>query len=171
MNQLCGFAASRSPGPGEVVRTHGEGGHVQEELRGEGDSELEDCEDVPSSESQEARRPKILNAPSQPSRAELDAHRLIHVPFRAWCRECVLGRGRDRYHRRIMDSDDVARIAMDYLFLTEHGFFKTQSDAEAAIDQAGGPVRNCITVLVIKDFKHKSIWAYPVEGKGISAAE
>ena len=24
---------------------------------------------------------------------------------------------------------------------------------------------------MLKDFKHKSIWAYPVEGKGISAAE
>ena len=60
---------------------------------------------------------------------------------------------------------------MDYMFLTEHGFFHSQSDADAAMAKEGGPVRNCITVLTIKDFKHKSIWAYPVEGKGMSAAE
>ena len=172
LNELCGFAASsRSPGPGEIVHTHGDDGHVQEELRGEGDSEVEDCDDVPPSESQEARTPKILSSPTQPTRAELDAHRLIHVPFRAWCRECVLGRGRDRYHKRIVDSDDVARIAMDYMFLTEYGFFYNQADAEASMAKSGSAVRHCITVLVIKGFKHKSIWAYPVEGKGVSAAE
>ena len=98
-------------------------------------------------------------------------HRLIHVPFRAWCRECVLGRGRDRSHRRIVGSDDVARIAMDYMFLTEYGFFKSRRKANQAMSKDSEQTRNCITVLVIKDFLHKSIWAYPVEGKGVAAAE
>ena len=83
---------------------------------------------------------------------------MIHVPFRAWCRECVLGRGRDRYHRKIVGEDEVARIAMDYMFLTEYGFFYSQADAEESARKNGEQVRNCITVLVIKDFKHKSIW-------------
>ena len=173
LTSLCGFATSRGPGPGEIVRDTGEDGHLQGEVVGERDSEVEDCEDVapPPSESQEVRAPKVLASPAQPSKTETDIHRLIHVPFRAWCRECVLGRGRDRYHRRIVGSDDVARIAMDYMFLTEYGFFNSQVDADEAINKAEGQCRICITVLVIKDFLHKSIWAYPVEGKGVAAAE
>ena len=155
------------------MRDTGDDGHLRGELVGERDSEVEDCEDVapPASESQEARAPKVLRTPSQPTKAETDMHRLIHVPFRAWCRECVLGRGRDRYHKRIVGSDDVARIAMDYMFLTEYGFYKSQTEADDVIDKEGGQIRTCITVLVIKDFLHKSIWAYPVEGKGVAAAE
>lgn len=138
---------------------------------GDRESDVEDCEDAQPSESQEARMPKVLASPAQPTKAELEMHRLIHVPFRAWCRECVLGRGRDRYHRKIVGEDDVARIAMDYMFLTEYWFFYTQDAAEESTRKHDGQVRSCITVLVIKDFKHKSIWAYPVEGKGIAAAE
>ena len=171
LKQLFGFAASRTTPPGEVVRETGADGHPESEVVGDRDSEVEDCEDAQPSESQEARAPKVLTSPIQPSKAERDMHRLIHVPFRAWCRECVLGRGRDRYHRRIIGEDDVARIAMDYMFLTEYGFFYSQSDAEEAMSKNGEQVRSCITVLVIKDFKHKSIWAYPVEGKGVAAAE
>ena len=100
------------------MRETGVDGHPQGELIGERESDVEDCEDAPPSESQEARAPKVLTSPMQPTKAERDLHRLIHVPFRAWCRECVLGRGRDRCHRRIVGEDDVARIAMDYMFLT-----------------------------------------------------
>ena len=93
---------------------------------GDRDSDVEDCEDGDPSDLQEARAPKALTSPIQPTRAELEMHKLIHIPIRAWCRECVLGRGRDRYHRKIVGEDDVARIAMDYMFLTEYGFFLTR---------------------------------------------
>ena len=153
------------------MRETGIDGHPESELIGDRDSDVEDCEDAQPSESQEARAPKVLKSPTQPSKTESEIHRLIHVPFRAWCRECVLGRGRDRAHRRIVGEDDVARIAMDYMFLTEYGFFYSQSDADESLKNDGAQGRTCITVLVIKDFKHKSIWAYPVEGKGVAAAE
>ena len=94
-------------------------------------------------------------------------HNLIHVLFRAWCRECVLGRGRDRYHRQIVGSDDVARIATVYMLLSEYSSHRSQDEADKVIEKEGGQFKNCMTVLVIKDFKHKSIWAYPVEGKGM----
>ena len=167
MKQLFGFGTSRSPGPGEIVRETGEDGHPQSELIGDRDSEVEDCEDAPPSESQEARAPKVLTSQTQPTKAEADIHRLIHVPFRAWCRECVLGRGRDRLHKRIAGEDDVARIAMDYMFLTEYGFFYTRTDADEALKKSGEQMRTCITVLVIKDFKHKSIWAFRSRLRGL----
>ena len=83
----------------------------------------------------------------------------------------VLGRGRDRQHRRIEDEDGVPRVSMDYMFLTEHGIFGTIDEAEASMQADSDAQRHCLTVMVLKDFRYKSIWAYPVEGKGVSAAE
>ena len=119
------------------MRETGADGYPTGEVMGDRDSDVEDCEDAQPSESQEVRAPKVLASPAQPTKAELEMHRLIHVPFRAWCRECVLGRGCDRYHRKIFGEDDVARIAMDYMFLTEYGFFFNQSDAEAGLPCGG----------------------------------
>ena len=42
---------------------------------------------------------------------------------------------------------------MDYMFLTEYGFFYIRADADESIKKYGEQNRTCITVLVIKDFK------------------
>ena len=93
------------------------------------------------------------------------------MSFRAWCRECVLGRGRDRKHRRFEDEDGIPRVSMDYMVLTEYGIAKSIDEAENLIKKGGGLQRSCMTVMVFKDFRSKSVWAYPVEGKGVGAAE
>ena len=72
--------------------------------------------DVGGDEAQEGQAPRLLRDPGQPTAQERAAHACIHVPFRAWCRECVLGRGRDRQHRRIEDEDGVPRVSMDYFY-------------------------------------------------------
>lgn len=64
------------------------------------------------------------------------------------------GQGRDRQHRRIED-----------------GIAKSADEADALIDKGGGTMRTYMTVMVFKDFRSKSVWACPVEGKGVSAAE
>ena len=60
---------------------------------------------------------------------------------------------------------------MDYMFLTEYGIAKSIDEAEDLIKKGGGLQRSCMTVMVLKDFRSKSVWAYPVEGKGVGAAE
>ena len=65
----------------------------------------------------------------------------------------------------------ACRGSMDYMFFTEHGVHVTLDEAEASNREHGGLQRWCLTVMVLKDFKYKSIWAYPVEGKGVGAAE
>ena len=60
---------------------------------------------------------------------------------------------------------------MDYRFLSEYGSHRSQDEADKVIEKEGGQFKNCMTILVIKDFKHKSIWAYPVDGNGFAAAE
>ena len=63
---------------------------------------------------------------------------------------------------RLGDSvDSVPRIGMDYMFLTERGI-------TTKADEVTG---ECMTLLVLKDFFHKSIWVYPVEGKGVAKSE
>ena len=43
-------------------------------------------------EAVEGHTPKLLPDPGQPTAREKEIHNAIYVPFRAWCRECVLGR-------------------------------------------------------------------------------
>ena len=60
---------------------------------------------------------------------------------------------------------------MDYMLFTEYGVSGTLGEAEDSIQENGGLQRHRLTVMVRKDFRYKSIWAYPVEGKGVGAAE
>ena len=70
----------------------------------------------------------------------------------------MMGRSKDAYHARLAEVDDVPRIGMDYMRVSEHG---VNSTVEVAAGDVG------ITMLVVKDFMYKSVWVYPVEGKGV----
>ena len=119
----------------------------------------------------EARTPKIARQPDEPTAEERRKHNVTHCPYRSWCRACVLGRGKDRYHGRIDSrTDNVPRIAMDYMFFTSYGVATTWAAAEEMIQRNGGQNREILTVLVLKDFMFGAVWAYPVRGKGLDAA-
>ena len=49
-------------------------------------------------EEEEADVPVCLLAQYQPSRSEFLDHCVTHYPFRAWCRHCLEGRGREFGH-------------------------------------------------------------------------
>ena len=74
----------------------------------------------------------------------------------------MMGRSKGPYHARLAEVDDVPRIGMDYMRVSEHGVNSTVEGVAADIG---------ITMLVVKDFLHKSVWVYPVEGKGVTMAE
>ena len=42
---------------------------------------------------EEAERVKHAVDPGAPTAAQVEDHRKTHIPFRSWCRWCVLGRG------------------------------------------------------------------------------
>ena len=46
----------------------------------------------------EARPARRIPRPDMPSQADIDQHRIDHIPYRAWCPECVEGFGRERAH-------------------------------------------------------------------------
>ena len=117
---------------------------------------------VEDEESAEIVAPKVARDPMQPTANQRALHDVLHIPFREWCAECVQGRGKDRYHLRIADESGVPRVAMDYMFISERGITTNSSTADEWSKNG-----ECIAVLVLKSFLHKSVWAYLVEAKGV----
>ena len=64
----------------------------------------------------------------------------------------------------------MPRIAFDYMFFTDYGWTHTEEEAVELITKNSGCVRDILTVLVLKEYCCGTIWAYPVAGKGMSAA-
>lgn len=62
-------------------------------------SEKEEVEADHGAEHVEARTPVASPTPLLPSRAQVDAHNITHVPFRRWCPHCQRGKARRRAHR------------------------------------------------------------------------
>ncbi|CAK0876009.1 unnamed protein product [Prorocentrum cordatum] len=90
-------AAGREPPEGEA----GQSGAAREEV----------AEGPPA---RPARRP------AAPTAAERAAHEVLHEPYRAWCRECVSGRGLSAGHRaKDRQGSALAVVGIDYGYLGE----------------------------------------------------
>ena len=125
--------------------------------------EAEAQEDVDGEE--EARAPKAARDPGQPTQAERDEHDLTHIPYRPWCWACVFGKAKSRPSLKICGGYSEcrqARVRMDYGHLTEDVEDTSGEHGEEEVSKAGGS----LTMLVMKESQHKSVWAYPVERKG-----
>ena len=61
-------------------------------------------------------------APRTPTKAEREEHGVSHVPYRPWCRSCVMGRGLERRHLTQSGDrdDDRPRVFADYGCLSGH---------------------------------------------------
>ena len=52
-----------------------------------------------------------------PPLAERQHHRLLHLPYRSWCKHCISGRGREDAHKRQENRERlVPRVWLDYTF-------------------------------------------------------
>ena len=118
---------------------------------------------------------KVPSSPSQPTAAEIEEHRITHLPFRRWCRECMMGRGLGEQRGRHQGREhEIAIVGVDYFYVTSRGVedrkeldeeFPETSEGEAkmqAARQAGGIVK----CLVIRCHKTKNIFAHVVPFKG-----
>ena len=43
-----------------------------------------------------------MKAPDAPTPEEIARHNVTHIPYRAWCRSCVLARGRSTAHKKMI---------------------------------------------------------------------
>ena len=79
------------------------------------------CETEEVEETGEAGKRGILKMldPKLPSKAEIEEHEITHLPYRNWCRHCVVGRGKEAPHRK-QEGDKEAgmpEIHWDFMFL------------------------------------------------------
>ena len=64
----------------------------------------------------------VAPPPSKPSPAESEQHRITHLPFRGWCRECLMGRGLGEARgRRAGRHHEVPLAGVDYFYVAVGG--------------------------------------------------
>ena len=123
-------------------------------------------------ETTEVEVPRAAPDPGQPTARQIEEHRKLHLPFRSWCRWCVLGRGRGLQHRRRWGSI-IPIVGLDYFFLTKGGVkkredldFTVDADGNKALEEARarGDVVKC---LLVRCFLTKAVFAHVVPQKGL----
>ena len=128
------------------------------------------CGDLNAEDIMPWRRPTI---PKMPSASEVEDHRKSHLPYRSWCRECVMGRGLGEPHRSHTQVEHtVPRVGIDYWYITTGGL-KTYSELEYGETKEGkakfledrkkGVVVKC---LIVRCHETKSLFAHVVPCKG-----
>ena len=91
-------------------------------------SDVDEAEDkkepegeVPQPDVEEAKLPKALRRPGEPSKLERDQHRVLHMPYRSWCKYCVFGKGNHVQRRSGQEVDrldkEIQTISIDYFVL------------------------------------------------------
>ena len=55
--------------------------------------------------------------PRKPTKAEVEEHELVHVPYRNWCPVCVRAKGKELNHRKsIEEPKRLSEHSFDYFF-------------------------------------------------------
>ena len=93
-----------------------------------------------------------LPEPVVPTKAEIEAHNVTHLPYRSWCRWCVMARRRASPHTRSKASSrrSIPLLVADYCYMRDC------HDTELA------------TVLVAKLYPARAMLAIVVDQKGLS---
>ena len=95
----------------------------------------EEEEEIEIQEEQDVEPLRVARDPKLPSLDDVESHRCSHIPFRDWCRHCVLGRGRGDPHLRTGDSS-IAVVGCDYFFI-EGDKIKKRKELDYAMDENG----------------------------------
>ena len=79
-----------------------------------GEGEMPEFE-VDDSDEEEEKKVRMMRDPGAPTQAQIDAHNMTHLPFRAWCPACVAGTAKDRPHRKDKGEEKaIATMVFDY---------------------------------------------------------
>jgi hypothetical protein len=137
----------------------------------DGQEEEEEIEIQDEEAEQDTEPLRIARDPKLPSVDDVESHRCSHIPFRDWCRHCVLGRGRGDPHLRTAGSS-VPIVGLDYFFI-EKDKVKTRKELDYAEDAAGeaeleaarasGTLVKCI---VVRCASSKNVFGHVVPRKG-----
>jgi hypothetical protein len=101
----------------------------------DGTEEEEEIEIQDEEAEQDAEPLRVAKDPKLPSQQDVEDHRCSHIPFREWCRHCVLGRGRGDPHLRTA-GPMIPIVGLDYFFI-EGDKVKTRQELDYGEDAAG----------------------------------
>ena len=87
-----------------------------------------DGDEVDIKDDEDVEPLKSAPSPQLPTAKEIEEHRIIHVPYRCWCKWCVMGRGLGQQHGQGLESS-IAIVGLDYFFITRGGT-KKRSELE-----------------------------------------
>ena len=139
-------------------------------------NEDDDEDDFDWTANQPAEPLKIAPAPRQPSAAEVEQHRITHVPFQPWCLECLKGKATGQKRNHQSRDHEIARVGVDYFFLTglecnmlrrrdmaEQDYPENAEGEEKLVEaRRTGVVVKC---LLIRCHKTRAIFAHAVPSK------
>ena len=107
-------------------------------------------------EDEQTRLGAALAQPILPSAAEIAAHEVSHIPYRAWCTSRVRGRAKSQPHRSQHDKHDdrYPVVSIDYAF-----FSSPPGAGDAATSGSEVPV------LIVFDRRTKCVFAHLLKSK------
>ena len=141
-----------------------------------GESQREMLDIPPPPEPHEAMRPKLMKAPSAPSRQERAEHNITHCPFRSWCETCVAGKSHAKSHfsgRAESPDSEVPLVAFDYAFMSDHEMkdLKPVGDESAEVSAETTTGDSQDKIIVGRDRKSRTYTAIAVPSKGVDDTE
>ena len=108
-----------------------------------------------------------------PTIEEIEEHRRTHLPYRAWCKFCVMGRGVGAPHAAVDHVSAIPIVSLDYFFITDGDMKRRaeleeypcdpEGDTKLEEDRQRGKVMKC---LVMKCRDSKTVFAHAVPCKG-----
>ena len=121
--------------------------------------------------SQDVEPLRTAPSPELPSATAVEEHRHLHVPYRDWCKFCVMGRGTGLPHGR-SGSSTIPIVGLDYFYITTGGVkvrteleFAGDGEGNAALEKAreDGKIIKC---LVVRCLHSKMIFGHVIPYKG-----
>ena len=115
---------------------------------------------------------KHASSPQQPSADDVERHRVDHLPYRSWCKHCIMGRGVGPAHKTIDAKSQTPIVGIDYFFVTKEGIRRRDElaadladDSDDAIvkARANGQLVKC---LMVKCLETKACFSHVVPQKG-----
>ena len=115
---------------------------------------------------------KHANSPPQQTPDAIERHRVDHIPYRSWCKQCILGRGVGTPHTTVSAESARPILGMDYLFMTKDGLKRRDELAEELNEEGDEAVNEAraagqlVKCLLVRCFKTKALFAHVIPRKG-----
>ena len=68
---------------------------------------------------------------------QVDKHRVSHLPYRSWCKQCVMGRVVGHPHATSTKESSVPIVGMGCFYITKEGVRRRDELAKEMVHQAG----------------------------------